>query len=288
MGINNKDTRRRRMSLDDDHEGPFGLSDSEDEDNGLSEQEVRRAERALERDIDEKVQFWVDCIQSSVPGAVILPVATFDDAFDAEEGGPEEARRRCQVMKKRLLQHEARRREGLDTRLAHIYKNKQANTETASRLRKLLCPMARPKLIFGIDKHDSVLRVSSTQYTGFCALRSKIVNISTGRDLGGTKYPMFRGHVGAIIPQMRLEVRDVVRRKRKDLRVTEWEYFLSILRENMREEVICNHDDVSDALEFLSNIGELSYFGKGSDQPPMCHTEVSSEFFEMTSTFSTI
>lgn len=116
MGANNSTTRRRGSSYHEDYEGPFALIDSDDEDTAVSEPEARRADRALERDIDEKVQFWVDCIQSSVPGSVILPVATFDDYFDTE-GGVEEARRRCNVMKRRLLQHEERRKSGIEVRL---------------------------------------------------------------------------------------------------------------------------------------------------------------------------
>lgn len=116
MGANNSTTRRRGSSYHEDYEGPFALIDSDDEDTAVSEPEARRADRALERDIDEKVQFWVDCIQSSVPGSVILPVATFDDYFDTE-GGVEEARRRCNAMKRRLLQHEERRKSGIEVRL---------------------------------------------------------------------------------------------------------------------------------------------------------------------------
>ena len=51
-----------------------------------AEEEARRADRALERDIDDKVQFWVDCSQSSAPGAAILPVASFNDHFTENDG----------------------------------------------------------------------------------------------------------------------------------------------------------------------------------------------------------
>lgn len=83
MGANNP-LAERPANIDwEDNEVPFARIDS-----GYL---IVQADRALERDIDEKIQFWVDCVQSSVPGSVILPVATFDDYFDSR-GAFEEAR----------------------------------------------------------------------------------------------------------------------------------------------------------------------------------------------------
>jgi hypothetical protein len=56
---------------------------------------------------------------------------------------------------------------------------------------------------------------------------------------------------------MRLQVRDVVREMRDRFKVVEWGYFLRTLRERGLSSV----EDISDALHFLTNIGELSYFG---------------------------
>jgi hypothetical protein len=261
MGASNQLTKRPGIIFKEDPWDPFPLISSDDDEVDVSESEVRRADRALERDIDEKVQFWVDCIQSSVPGSVILPVATFDDYFDSE-GGVQEARRRCNAMKRRLEQHEERRKAGITERLEYLYKTRRANTEAARRLKTLLTDIARPKLIFGgDDEMDSVIRVSSTNYRGFCELRRKIVNIACGRDLGKHKY-LFGGHIGVPIPRLRLEVREVVRQKRSKHIVVEWKYFLSILRQILNEEEELRDDDVSDALQFLSTIGELSYFGR--------------------------
>ena len=118
-------------------------------------------------------------------------------------------------------------------------------------------------MIFGDGNEiDSVIRVSSTSYRGFCKLRSKIVNIACGRDLGGHNY-LFGGHVGVPIPRLRLEVRNVVRQKRNSLKVVEWQYYVSILRqalevngEGLRD------DDISDTLQFPTTIGELFCFGR--------------------------
>ena len=56
---------------------------------------------------------------------------------------------------------------------------------------------------------------------------------------------------------MHLEVREVVREMRDRFKVVELGYFLSTLRERGLYSV----EDISDALHFLTNIGELSYFG---------------------------
>ena len=258
MGATNQSTLRRPGSVDDD-QGSFRLSyeSSDDEDDDfLAEEEARRADRALERDIDEKVQFWVDCIQSSVPGAAILPVASFDDYFE-QGGNKDEAERRCNVMKRRLLRHEERRIAGIKSRLKLFTDENRANDEGALRLQQLLCPYTRPKLIFGEDEKNSVVRVSGTKFTGFDRLTEKIVQIATGRERAGWKYPIFRGHVGAQIPRMRLQVREAVREMRDRFKVVEWGYFVGTLRERGLDSV----EDISDALHFLTNIGELSYFG---------------------------
>lgn len=265
MGAMNRDTMKRKGSLLEDSEtGAFKLSydssDDEsvgdcDDDNFAVEEEARRADRALERDIDEKVQFWVDCIQSSSPGAAILPVSSFADYFAGDdcEG---EAKRRCNMLKNRLLKHERRRIKGIKKRLKDYVDQNRADDPAALRLRKLLCPYTRPKLIFGNDE-DSVVRVSGTQYTGFDRLTSKIIDIASGRDKGQWRYPIFHGHVGARIPRMRLEVREAVTHMRSKFMVVEWGYFINQLRDRGLTSV----EDISDALHFLTNIGELSYFG---------------------------
>jgi Leucine-rich repeat (LRR) protein/GTPase SAR1 family protein len=260
MGATNAATLKRKNSREYD-QGAFKLSydssddESEEDDDFASEEEGRRADRALERDIDEKVQFWVDCIQSSVPGAAILPVASFDDMFTANSH--EEAKRRCTIMKQRLLKHEERRIMGIKDRLKAYCDQNRANDEGALRLRKLLCSYTRPKLIFGSDKDNSVVRVSGTLYTGFASLTERIIDIATGRDKCKLRYPIFRGHVGARIPRMRLEVRDAVRELRDRFKVVEWGYLIN----NLRSRGLTSVEDISDALHFLTNIGELSYFG---------------------------
>ena len=261
MGVNNAGTnKKRRPSLKEEEQGAFKLTyDSSDEEDDYvdAERETRRARRALEQDIDEKLQFWIDCIQSSAPGSCIVPVASFADRFVDDE----EAASRCRVMRERLQRHEDRRVRSMRQRVKKHDAECGASSEMSTRLRRLLFPANRPKIIFGRDDAENaggILRVSSTEFTGFDALAARIVDIATGRERGGRHpYPVFRGHLGARIPRMRLEVRDAVRGMRDRFKVVEWHYFLS----ELRKKGIDNAADVSDALHFLANIGELSYFG---------------------------
>uniref|UniRef100_A0A7S1CU18 Uncharacterized protein n=1 Tax=Skeletonema marinoi TaxID=267567 RepID=A0A7S1CU18_9STRA len=263
MGANNPDTSKKRASFTKDERGQgafkltYDSSDEEDDDFFDSEQQARRARRALEQDIDEKLQFWIDCIQSSAPGSAILPIASYDDYLSTEE-----STLRCQIMKERLRKHEEKRVKGMKQRLKEYDSTLGVDSEQSLRLRRLLSAFNRPKIIFGADGPDSVVRVSSTQYTGFTTLASRIVNIATGRERGGWTYPIFRGHIGARIPRMRLEVRDVVRSMRDRFKVVEWNFFMSELeKKGIGADQAA---DVSDALKFLASVGELSYFGEVS------------------------
>lgn len=265
MGANNPDTAKRRSSINEE-QGAFKLTyDSSDEEDDFfdSEQESRRALRALEQDIDEKLQFWIDCINYASPGAAILPVASFNDCFS--DGGKQmEAIARCRVMRERLRKHEERRVRSMKQRLKEYDSKFGASSEMSVRLRHLLCDFNRPKIIFGPPGPDSVVRVSSKEFSGFDTLAERIVNVSTGRERGGWDYPIFRGHLGARIPRMRLKVRDAVRSMRERFKVVEWNYFLDELKKlNIDVASGRGHDvaDVSDALHFLASIGELSYFG---------------------------
>lgn len=110
-------------------------------------------------------------------------MASFDDYF-TEGVGVEEARFRCRLMRERLLKHEQHRVKNMEQRLKEYDAKFGASSELAVRLRKLLCSFNRPKIIFGTDGPD-VVRVSSTNFTGFDDLAERIVGISTGRERAG-------------------------------------------------------------------------------------------------------
>lgn len=108
------------------------------------------------------------------------------------------------------------------------------------------------------DLNNIPFQVSCEEFTGFGRLAKGIVNVATGREQGGYLYPVFQGHIGARIPRMRLEVRDLVRRLRGSFKVVETNYFLSELEKTG----VYNLENVSEALHFLTSIGECSYFGE--------------------------
>jgi len=102
------------------------------------------------------------------------------------------------------------------------------------------------------------VRVSGKNNQGFGQLTEKIVNIATGRELfKQSQYPIFRGHVGAIIPRMRFLVRDTVQEMRSHFKVVAGNQFM----DKLIEKGVTSVPDVIDALYFLADIGEISYFG---------------------------
>lgn len=263
MGANNKHTfarvhPKRRES------GAFALdysSDEEDENAPSSPytDAHRQADLALAADIDDKVQFWVDCIQNTCPGAVILPVASFADFFSDTE-----RHRRCKIMQDRLLRHEEKRVKGIRDRLKELNEKYRGNDLAANQLRHILCPSNRPKLVFGLND-ESVVKVSCTEYYGFGSLTRRIIDIATGRNKFESDHGLFCGHVGARIPRMRLDVRETVRTMRKRFLVIEWGYFIEVLGEKGQT----SRDDIIDALLFLSSTGELSFFGSSPLTKPV-------------------
>ena len=155
------------VELDEDNDGEFQWIDSDEEvENEQNRRNEQVAEKALDDDIDSKVQYWIDCVRSSVPGAAILFVASHADRFDDDHlGGIVEARRRCQHMKDRILRREERRVHSLRKRLLKLESSHRADSPAAQRIRALLSPYRLPKLIFQNDGGpDAVLRISIKLY----------------------------------------------------------------------------------------------------------------------------
>lgn len=122
-----------------------------------------------------------------------------------------------------------------------------ADCVEADRLRRLVRPCRRPKLIFGQD--DVVSRISSTSLSGFDDLRASIMTAATN---------LFRSHVGTNIPTAYQVVESEVKRLRRQSPIISFSRFIQILNEeNLPFE---NEEKVIDALHFLSNNGELCFF----------------------------
>ena len=267
---------------DEDETGEFQWIDSDEEvENEQNRRNEQVAEKALDDDIDSKVQYWIDCVRSSVPGAAILFVASHADRFDDNHlGGIAEARRRCQRMKDRILRREERRVQSLRKRLLKLESSHRADSPAAQRIRALLSPYRLPKLIFQNDGGpDAVMRISGTADRGFGALRERIINLATGRETEcadfrrilsiatgreasaeAYDYPLFRGHVGSVIPPERLAIRALVREKRAKFQLLEWPLFMQMAEEELGYRP--SDSDLNDSLRFLSRIGEICFFGE--------------------------
>ena len=270
------------VELDEDNDGEFQWIDSDEEvENEQNRRNEQVAEKALDDDIDSKVQYWIDCVRASVPGAAILFVASHTDRFDdAHLGGIVEARRRCQRMKDRILRREERRVHSLRKRLLKLESSHRADSPAAQRIRALLSPYRLPKLIFQNDGGpDAVMRISGTADRGFGALRERIINLATGRETEcadfrrilsiatgreasaeAYDYPLFRGMVGSVIPPERLAIRALVREKRAKFQLLEWPLFMQMVEEELGYRP--READLNDSLRFLSRIGEICFFGE--------------------------
>jgi len=251
MGVKNPDIVDTERIRDEDSGYPsdssyeFALSD---DDNTNEKDKDGDNNLALERDIEDKVLFWVHCIENRVRGAAILIVASHNDCLVENE-----AKRRCEVMKICILKNEECRIKGLQKRQDELKEKKSADSLAACRIRDQLSE--RPKILFG-DGENDVVRVNGKDNKGINQLAEKIVNIATGRE-PFDESPIFQGHVGTRIPRMRFLVRGVVQEMRRDYKVVAGSHFMAKLRKLGIDCVA----DVIDALHFLVDVGEISYFG---------------------------
>jgi hypothetical protein len=107
MGANNEKTFRPSTK-----DGMcFESEDEDDSDDDEGEEEYmnayhreeadRKADRALQTDIQERVLSWVDCVARRGSHSAILPIALVPTNMS-----PDEAKRRCHVMQKLIMEHE--------------------------------------------------------------------------------------------------------------------------------------------------------------------------------------
>ena len=215
-------------------------------------EQQKRVTKALYQDIDEKVQYWIDSVQTSVPGSVIMIVATHDDKFDTAE-----AEKRCSLVKDRVFYHERNRIKELKDKLLDLTDKHLADSVEADRLRRLILPLKRPKLIFGDS--NQIPRVSCSESRGFSKLRHSII-------MAASKF--FPFHVGTNISSTTSYVEMQVKRLRHLSPYITLMKFIQILNEG---DSAFENDKVVDALHFLSNNGELCYFGDLTEVSPFSH-----------------
>ncbi|KAG7343275.1 Miro domain containing protein [Nitzschia inconspicua] len=224
-------------------------SDSDDgcEQDMYNQEEIRRLKRAIDQDIDEKVQSWIDRIQARVPGATILPVATFADRFwtmfDTNE-----ATKRCNSLKERLICHENCRYQDLKLRIQSASSGegeKRKHKETCCWVNSLL---HRPRILFGSSQEDGQLlphQVCAKDGTGIGCFREFLVQSANLL----AKAP----NAVNCSPMTRTVLRDTCRSMKSHFKIVQAQYFLKQYCEDSQQEV-------ATALESLHQCGELCYF----------------------------
>ena len=106
-----------------------------------------------------------------------------------------------------------------------------------------------PNLIFG--KNNPILLVNLLTGEGFPELQETVLAI--GRE------GVF-SHVGKEVSKSTMQTLEVIRRLKQDRKVILLDHLLSEMNEPM-----ITMEEVTDALQFLSNIGEILYFGNSAD-----------------------
>jgi len=237
---------------------PFSLayeSDDEDEsdilrDDASEADEKDFMEATLDRDMDEKVLTYIDCIQNRVPGAVIIPVCSHEDEFDSSTL---ESARRAYTLRERILHHEQLHIEHLQRKLEQCGNRRQ----DLQRLRRMLTN--RPKFVFAsASDFAPAIRVSSKRCTGYELLHQRLSTVATGEH--------FVGHIGCILPRYYATVRQCVRDMRAKFKLIQFQHFLEALRNaNIEETGQLTEENVTDALLFMTCTGETSFYTHGKD-----------------------
>jgi len=262
----------------------LGYDSDSDSDDGCdmdlyNQEEIRRAKRALDQDIDHKVQFWIDRIQARVPGATILPVATFADRFwtlgtacarrfheDSHtlELCSKEAKKRCKSLKERLLCNEHFRVQDLERRLKCVSSSAGDGSECDSHQQTfhwIKSLSNRPKILFGCIQEDGQAlshQVSAVEDVGFGNLRAFL--LSSARVLAASEDT----NLCSASYHARTVARDVCcRMKNSQFKAVQAVYFRKQCSNELSLEE--QSDGVMRAtLGSLHRSGELCFFGDGS------------------------
>lgn len=217
----------------------------EDEDNDddaedfVREEAGRKADRALRADINQRVLSWVDTIaRRGGPGSAILPVALIPSS-DTDTVPSTTTKENEQARRHNVLQAEVERRcNMLQDSLMEFNERYSADAFA-------------PKLLLGAD--SQVLCVQKETGYGIERLRETIIEIGTD-----TSRSVF-DHVGAQVPNGTAQVLNSIRRFKENHKLILLDHLLGDVGEHM------DVNEVLEALQFLSSIGEVQYYGASND-----------------------
>jgi GTPase SAR1 family protein len=226
-------------------------SDSDDDcDMDLyNQEEVRRSKRALELDIDQKVQFWIDRIEMKVPGATILPVATCADHF-VSESQQKEAKKRLKSLKERILWNEERRVHDLERRLKEASEREDNDQDTFHWIKLI---SNRPNILFRPQEDGQpALPCFVSNVCEVCKSRDRAVEFILASAQALNREQMYRPPQ----PACARAIQESCRRMKEHFKIVQTNYFAKQFSEQGTVT-----DDVSKSLELLHNSGEICYFG---------------------------
>jgi len=186
----------------------------------------RKSDRALERDIHEKVIFWIECIRKrGGSNSAIMPVATFEDKFDEIE-----AHRRCTMMKKCILRNQKQQQQ------------------------------QNPSMEFIFAANNDIPRVSSKLEGGTDRLKQAIMNMTSIAPL--VDGHIFGNHLHGKIPTVTTSVEKVLDKLiKKREKVVSVDRVRNILRETYSGKI--TPSNVKESLIHLSSVGKILYFSAG-------------------------
>jgi Leucine-rich repeat (LRR) protein/GTPase SAR1 family protein len=219
-------------------------------------------------DVDKKVQFWIDCIQASAPGAVILPIATHDDSFDRLNDDGKEARRRCNIMKERILEVEKSRVDELKKKLDDMQRKGLDKMAKFQYLMDLL--NQRPRLAVWGD--DPIIRVSSTRSkvkstnenaylgddsnNGLSMLEDRLLYLSKANKPGTNNKLFVKMHQTLSDEWFRLKT--LIKELRFQNPFIRFDRFMALAEE--KQDIRMPPGIMASALEVFSNVGEILFF----------------------------
>ena len=195
--------------------------------------EVDTVTAAIERDIFERVHFWVEAIQKAAPGAIILPVVSLDGKF----GSINEVRQNNLPIHS-LEEDEIKRR---CIMLKHYFE-------------KEVTLMSQHNICFGNDDNP-VPRVSGSTdiCDGLKALKGLVLQLAGESNL----FPQ----LWQAVPPLHQEVRDMV------TNISNEGIQAVALSEMINNDSGVNLDygQLRSALRWLSDTGEILYYGAGDE-----------------------
>lgn len=199
--------------------------DDDDADEMAREEANRMADRALHADIMNRVLSWVDCIAEKGPMSTILPVALIPSGMTDVE-----IKRRCEMLKNMLTHH-------IENFPENVVMPNVLTTENDD----IIC----------VEYKDGA--PSKEVCPGIEQLEDLVIAIAAD-----PSHSVFT-HVGTHVPPGTILVWDCIKRFKNEHKLILLDHLLCEVGSMLEMEVVVG------ALEFLSSIGQIMYFGNSQE-----------------------